>query len=432
MPPLTRRAWLVEIACSCLVYAVPLASAHWLRPVGELLLRGSMRATEHASSWAAADWGVVLTAQAFVLAVLRGSRRLRRPIRVALCAGALAAVTPALNLALMVWIPSRYLIEDDTAAERNSLAETCHAEGVDVVATAPSVYPQSDAPVLVIRRAGEGRFGILRIPSCEIQDFDVPVERTTAIASAAGTLLWTHASPDGGESDWFLTDGDGSTTRVGRFAAAVTPSLLDDGLTVTWPERSQGAIVVAEKSGATTRIDTAGIPAGSRERVEGAGPAGPFRLAVLGGGRPQWLTIDRSGSVTRTITMPDSVSLSAYLHPTPRGWVAWDRYVEDGRYAVAWMVDGKTFKRELPRGLGLTQVAVDADGRYIAVSATSGLNIGRQRDQVWLIRTSDGVELFRRYAPKYSRDVVALPAAKYFAVSQLVAGRPTVRIYSLP
>ncbi|MBA2305486.1 MAG: hypothetical protein H0W08_23030 [Acidobacteria bacterium] len=115
----------------------------------------------------------------------------------------------------------------------------------------------------------------------------------------------------------------------------------------------------------------------------------------------------------------------------PDGWISWDTYVEDRRYALAWSRAGQVARRELARGLAFTSLAVDARGEFVAVSATSGLRIGSQQDEVWLVRTSDGAELFRRYSPKYSRATVALPAGRFFAVSEIAGARSSVRIHRL-
>jgi hypothetical protein len=120
------------------------------------------------------------------------------------------------------------------------------------------------------------------------------------------------------------------------------------------------------------------------------------------------------------------------VHPTPAGWVGWDTYIEDRRYVLAWSRDGLITRRDLPRGLAFTSVAMDSRGEYVAASATSGISVGSQQDEVWLMRIADGVELFRRYAPKHSRATVALPAGRFFAVDEYADGRGSVRVYALP
>lgn len=57
--------------------------------------------------------------------------------------------------------------------------------------------------------------------------------------------------------------------------------------------------------------------------------------------------------------------------------------------------------------------------------------VSSRRAEVWLVRTSDGAELFRRYAPTYSRAVVALSAGRYFAVDDVQDRRSSVRVYDL-
>jgi hypothetical protein len=154
---------------------------------------------------------------------------------------------------------------------------------------------------------------------------------------------------------------------------------------------------------------------------------------VLGPGVTHWLTIDAAGQMLTSLPAPDAVSTFSHeLLVLPAGWIAWDTYVEDRRYLLAWSHRDQIMRRELPKGLAFTSVAVDTRGEFVAVSASSGLNIGSQRDEVWLVRTSDGTELFRRYAPKYSRDTVALPGGRFFAAGEVIDSRPAVRIHRLP
>jgi hypothetical protein len=208
---------------------------------------------------------------------------------------------------------------------------------------------------------------------------------------------------------------------------------LDDERTVAWLETGTPAHIVLAGSTGIRRIEVPALPQGSTGPLTGAGPNGPFHVSVLGTGVTQWLSIDETGAIARTVPAPDVVSrFSHQLHPIAGGWIAWDTYLDDGRYVVAWSRGGAMTKRELPRGLGINGVAVDGDGEFVAVTATSGLSIGNQRDEVWLVRTSDGTELFRRYAPKYSRDTAALPGGRYFVVGEINDGRPALRVYRLP
>ena len=77
------------------------------------------------------------------------------------------------------------------------------------------------------------------------------------------------------------------------------------------------------------------------------------------------------------------------------GWVAWDGYRDTGRYRVAWDIQGAKGLHEIPKGRGITSVSVSPSGRLIAISVTTNLNIGSVRDAVYVLRTSDGREVFR-------------------------------------
>jgi hypothetical protein len=71
------------------------------------------------------------------------------------------------------------------------------------------------------------------------------------------------------------------------------------------------------------------------------------------------------------------------------------------------------------KGRSITSVAVDPSGSFIGVSETTTLNIGEARDVVYVIRSSDGSEVFRRYLPRYARSQVVFFDGGLFAYSEL-------------
>jgi hypothetical protein len=75
----------------------------------------------------------------------------------------------------------------------------------------------------------------------------------------------------------------------------------------------------------------------------------------------------------------------------------------------------------------ITSAAVDPSGKLIAMSESTTLNIGRARDVVTVIRTSDGVEIFRVYLPRYARSQVVFFEGNLFGYSDL-AGTHVLRI----
>jgi len=286
-----------------------------------------------------------------------------------------------------------------------------------------------------VRRHGDDRFAVLTVPGCSVQDLEIPAT-AEVVSTAGGTIVWTpRRTSSDRPAAWFVSAPGVLSRRIdgSTIPENVTPRLLDDEHTLAWLEAGPPAHIVLVETSGIRRIEVPTLPQGSAGPLTGAGPAGPFYLSLLGTGVTQWLTIGGNGAIVHTVRAPDGVSrFSHQLHPTLDGWIAWDTYVDEGRYAVVWSRSGSITKRELPRGLGINGVALDQAGELVAVTATSGLNIGSQRDEVSLVRTTDGTELFRRYAPKYSRDTVALPAGRYFVVGEIKDGRPALRAYRLP
>jgi outer membrane protein OmpA-like peptidoglycan-associated protein len=428
-----RRAWLVELALSFVVYLLPLLTVHVLWIVGEYLVRSAAAGGERERSWIAAEWAVVLIAQLALLVILRLTRG-RPPVRWMTVPLALLALTVVLNITLLWLLPVRYLIEEDRALASNNLSETCLARDVELLPTSSSLFPAAGATHLVVRRNDDQRFASLAIHGCEVRVLDVPATASLAAASPRA-LLWTAAPVSGARPPaWFVNDADGTTWRIDGAAVPdkTYPQVLDDG-TVAWIEGRNPVRLTVSAPQRLRSIDLSGVPAGSLGPVRGASADGPFVLSVIARGAPRWLTVDGAGRVGSGIEAPEMLAPFGHeLRPIPDGWIAWDTYRENGRYTIAWMRDGRLVQRQLPRGLAFTSVAVDARGEHVAVSATSGLSIGSQRDEVWIARTADGAELFRRYAPKYSRATVAFPGAGLFAVGDTVDGRSAVRVYALP
>lgn len=99
-----------------------------------------------------------------------------------------------------------------------------------------------------------------------------------------------------------------------------------------------------------------------------------------------------------------------------------DAYVEGRRDRAAWSTRVASSQYEAPLGRSITDAALDASGRFVAVSTTTVLNIGAIRDTVVVMRARDGAERFRRSLATYTRSVVAFLGADRFAYSSLDAG----------
>jgi len=103
----------------------------------------------------------------------------------------------------------------------------------------------------------------------------------------------------------------------------------------------------------------------------------------------------------------------------PDGWVAWDGYRENESYRVVWSLPGGKGSHRVPRSRGITSLAVSPDGRWIALSVTSGLSIGSTRDAAYVLGTADGREAFRKYFPKYTRSSLAFLGPGRFVYTDL-------------
>ena len=81
---------------------------------------------------------------------------------------------------------------------------------------------------------------------------------------------------------------------------------------------------------------------------------------------------------------------------------------------------------------GITSLAVSPDGRYIAVSVNTTLSIGDLDDAVFVIRTSDGAEVFRRYLKVYTRSAVAFLGGECFAYTESRDRPDGLRVLKIP
>jgi hypothetical protein len=102
-----------------------------------------------------------------------------------------------------------------------------------------------------------------------------------------------------------------------------------------------------------------------------------------------------------------------------RGWVAWDAYRENEAYRVAWSLPRGKGLHRVPKGRSITSLAVSPDGRFVALSVTSGLSIGSTQDAIYVLDTATGAEVFRKYFPKYTRAGLAFPGPRWFLYTDL-------------
>jgi hypothetical protein len=112
--------------------------------------------------------------------------------------------------------------------------------------------------------------------------------------------------------------------------------------------------------------------------------------------------------------------------------VAWDGYREREAYHVAWSTSSGQGRHRIPRGRSPAAVAVDPEGRHVALSVSGSYSIGEVPDAVVVVRTTDGAEVFRRYLPRYARSTVAFLGTEFFAYTGVEEGRSRLRVLRVP
>ena len=115
------------------------------------------------------------------------------------------------------------------------------------------------------------------------------------------------------------------------------------------------------------------------------------------------------------------------------GWVAWDATREPGeRYRIAWSLASGRGAHEALKGRGITAVKVAPNAAYVAVSETTALRDNNVQDAVYVLRASDGKEVWHRNLPRYARSSLAFLGEKFFAYTDSDGAHSTVRVLQIP
>jgi hypothetical protein len=75
---------------------------------------------------------------------------------------------------------------------------------------------------------------------------------------------------------------------------------------------------------------------------------------------------------------------------------------------------------------------VSPDAQLIAIGVGPNLSIGSVKDSVYVLRASDGVEVFRRFFPPYTRSRSAFLGNRYFALTTVEADAIAVEVLEVP
>jgi hypothetical protein len=350
--PGVARPALLAAAVSCLIHLVRLVGPHGFTPVGVLVVRHGAGLRGNVA-WAATELAVAVGAQMFFGALiywsLEGSRWRR------LTWGAFVPLAVGLNVALLLVVPSYFLIERDRVPEFSLWSEHCTVPGVMLIAAgSPVSLPPEGAHTTWAQRA-DGTYAVVRVPECIV----TPAALPTPTGQPGGRvdfmlgLAWSHPDgraivervdpPTGTRTWWLLTD------------PAASPVVLDS------PPDAEGAPILVSESRHVAwlqRVRGSGPPVGSRVLVQPAvGPGEQVVVDLAAFGAASYVLLDadavaqeivlwrndaplvvgfeggeRRMDFTPTVTRPYA---STYRR-LENGWVAWDAYRDEGPYHLEW------------------------------------------------------------------------------------------------
>ena len=444
---LNRKVFWKALIASFSVYLLPLVTVHilfvWGWALGAEIFTSE---SDREPLWLAADLGlaVVLQAGAFVLFAWIFSGRAWRWLALV---AAIPAFVAALNLAYFIVFPAYFLIEGETAQEVGDWPIACRIDNATLLQVRGPATPDlaRAQEAWIGPRAAPGTWKLLRGRDCALEAtvHGRPSERgnLTAVAAGGGAIFNASVGDPAVTVYWHLDAVSGAATELSPPADIRfwTPTLSRDGKAVGWIE--------SERRGKNweRRLKTREVASGREREVllQGLDLGGPEILALDGfeGGVMVYLypgrvmTFDARGELAwGPIVTGEIKHVGRNFVRIGDGWVAWEIYREKGRARVVWDLPAGAGQREIPKGGGITDLAVSPDGALIVVSTSTNLNIGSIRDSLFALRTRDGAEVYRRFFRKYTRTRMAFLGPRHLAVTRadLDKGGGWVEVLEVP
>jgi hypothetical protein len=449
-----RPRLVTAILLSCSVYLIPLIGPHTFLFLGEWIWR-SLTYRGRSPGWMALDVGVALAIQIAAGATWYWILGRLRSLRVLALVPLVPATAFAVNYLYLIVLPSLFLIDRDPGVEHASWPVACTVPGevLAVVGRKPAIVREpGDETFVQNSQSRLARLAVRQAPdertTCEIVSLGLPapgITLTPIWIGDRGQALLQRMNQRSGTLGWEWQPSAGATALPldepeGRRASDGAPIVAADGSAVAWltPLPASGqppkfSIVV--RTLASSPALKVVIPLDALER----GGYVPLDLDPLA--REVLVAIDErtfasvgfDGALRWGPFRPEGVQpLSNTFRRVGSGWVAWDGYKEDDGYVIAWALAGGQGRYRVPRGRGITDLAVTPDGRLLAFSATTSLSIGTVKDAVVVLRAADGVEVFRRALPRYARSQVAFPSNTLFAYTEWDGVNFAARLVHVP
>lgn len=436
---------LLALLLSCLVYLVPIVHVHGGTVLGiylwVMLVDGR---GEFEPLWKALSAGLAVALQLSWFVALRwilfGSW-----VRWLLLAGLVPATAVTVVLAYLLVIPTLFLIESDDVPETGNWPVACSVPGAATAGLPTGV-------TLALERAGEAwihsgasGYGVLSGPDCNVVPrklFFPGIYASIGFVGPGGAAYYTMDSDGDGQFEhWYMGQGRRSPQRldVPVQTGQWMPVADTAAEALAWLESQRGDDGRVRGNEIVVRT----LPDGPQRRI----PLHMERTASL-----RLIDFDLAAGrfiILRNYTAFYAVGLDGWANEAPiepagfdhvgtnvrllaGGWVAWDGYRDNGRYRVGWSLPAGAGVYEIPKGRGIMAVSVDPAGRYIAVSVSGTLSIGSVRDSVRVVKVADGMEVWRRYMPRYTRSQVAFLGSGQLAVTQVEGSDIRIDVLEVP
>jgi hypothetical protein len=361
---------------------------------------------------------------------------------VAACAPVFVAAS---NWTYLSALPSRFQAERATTPDLGDWKTVCTVPDMELA----EVRSPPDTSLALAGQTwlrAKGEYAVLTMPGCHtrlIRKPDAPAQLDLAFVSPAGAYLMRNWDSQTRQTHWWV--GNGSLRSLSRVPEGSTifgmPVLSNDGHWVAWIELIPGTNLhrAVVQSLNDERAHVVELPdqrvlqwtllAADMERKELTFYVYDYTtqrssLTMLG--------LDSKQQGDSIVVQGVDAQFTTLLR-VGSGWVAWDAAREPAeRYRIAWsLANGRGVHKAL-WGRSLTAVKVDPDGAYIAISETTAMRDYHVPDAVYVLRTSDGKEVWRRNLPTYTRSSLAFLGEKFFAYSDSDGAHSTVRVLQIP
>lgn len=432
-----RAAWAAFVG-SFSVYLLPIYTVHITLLWGAVLWMEVFRFAEDRSAlWLAIDLGFALLLQAAAGGLVYWAVIGWRWWRAFVLLAAIPVLFLALQLVYQIAIPTFFLIEKDQRGAHGDWPTACTLEGIEIakVDAGSSFALEETGEAWVVSQA-EG-FSLLTMPGCTLTKLPIAFSRTVVeqVAPGGGALFYVSA-PSGTLTRYAVPPG--GQPHVIEAPATVDywqPVLSSDGEAIAWLERER----TADKIGTEWSIRSREI-AKSDERSVTIKMDQPASIRLISAdtaarrflarrNEREFVWIDGSGRIVPVRGAPKYPDRPTHgIGLTGEGGVSWDIYREKGRHRVAWSLPAGQGMREVLKGRGINDVSLSPDGRLIAISVGPNTRIGSVKDSVYVLRTADGEEIFRRILPAYTRSNLSFLGNNHLALTAVVSGQARVEV----